>query len=121
MLLVAFLLGWLFGYLWHNGDISQTDTNKRPERFAGTSKDDLKIVEGIGPKIESLLKEAGIKTMVQLAQADTAKLKKVLTNGGDRFQMHDPSSWADQASLATEEKWAALAKYQDLLVGGRTN
>ena len=120
MLLIAFLLGWLFGYLWHRGERAANSDDPTPERFGNVKRDDLKIVEGIGPKIENLLKGAGIKTMADLAKADIITLKKVLTGGGDRFQMHDPSSWADQASLAVESKWDDLAKYQDLLIGGRS-
>jgi len=121
MLLVAFLVGWLFGYLWHKGEVGDAKKSGMPERFKNMSKDDLKIVEGIGPKIESLLKDSGVKTLEDMSKSDTASLKKILVAGGDRFQMHDPSSWADQAALAVEEKWTDLAKYQDLLIGGRSN
>jgi len=122
MLLVAFILGWLFHYLWSR--FVEADTyaisEDIPQKFVGIGQDNLKLVEGIGPKIEELLKNAGIMTWGDIASSDIKALKAVLTKGGDRFQMHDPSSWADQAALAVEGKWAELEEYQELLIGGRT-
>ncbi len=118
MILVAFILGSLFSYLW--GSLTNTDTGSidtsMPQKYVGVLKDDLKIIEGIGPKIEELLKTNGIKSWSDLASSNTEELKKVLTIGGDRFQMHDPSSWTGQAALAVEGKWVELEKYQDLLI-----
>ncbi len=74
---------------------------------------DLKIVEGVGPKIESLLKEAGIKTLGDLAKASKTKLKKILESAGARYGLADPTHWAKQASLANAGKHAELKKLQD--------
>ena len=38
---------------------------------------------------------------------------------GERFQMHDPTSWPDQAKLAAEGRWDELKELQDILQGGR--
>ena len=81
---------------------------------------DLKIVEGIGPKIEGLLKEAGIMTWSDLSKADTSKLQGILDSAGDRFKLANPGTWAKQASLAADGKWAELTEYQDFLDGGTT-
>lgn len=80
---------------------------------------DLKLVEGIGPKIEELLHNAGITTWEQLANTEVEKLKEVLAEAGSRYQMHDPATWAQQAELAATAKWEELQKYQDELKGGR--
>jgi hypothetical protein len=40
--------------------------------------DDLKKIEGIGPKIEELLNQNGILTFIQLSQASTYLLKQIL-------------------------------------------
>jgi predicted flap endonuclease-1-like 5' DNA nuclease len=40
----------------------------------GQADDDLEVVEGIGPKIAGVLREAGINTFAQLAAADIAQL-----------------------------------------------
>lgn len=81
---------------------------------------DLKVVEGIGPKIEGLLKEAGINNWADLAAASIDKLKGVIAAAGDRYRLADPSTWAKQASLAEAGKWGELKTYQDFLSGGKT-
>ena len=87
--------------------------------FMSIGKDDLKKIEGIGPKIEQLLNRDGIETFKQLANADVSRLKKVLDNGGSRFKMHDPGSWPKQSNLAFEGEWEKLEKLQDELIGGK--
>ncbi len=82
-------------------------------------KDDLKAIEGIGPKIEKLLKENGIDTWEKLSQTSTVKLKEILESAGSRFQLAFPETWPKQASLAAQGKWDALEKYQNELLGGR--
>ena len=81
--------------------------------------DDLKVIEGIGPKIEKHLKSEGVTTWALLAESQTGKLKGILDQGGDRFRIADPSSWSDQAKLASEGRWDELDEFQDILIGGR--
>lgn len=76
-------------------------------------QDDLKIIEGIGPKIEGLFKGAGISTWKALSETSVASCKEVLATGGDRYKVHDPASWPMQAKMCYEGKWAELAKWQD--------
>jgi predicted flap endonuclease-1-like 5' DNA nuclease len=82
--------------------------------------DDLKIVEGIGPKIEELLHAANITTFAQLATTDFNAIREILDNAGTRFRMNDPSSWGQQALLAANEQWEKLKELQDILIGGRS-
>ncbi|MGE0311974.1 MAG: helix-hairpin-helix domain-containing protein [Lautropia sp.] len=81
--------------------------------------DDLTKVEGIGPKIAGLLKDAGIGSFAALANAPVPTLRQVLGDAGQRFAMHDPSTWPEQASLAARGDWDALASLQAALHGGR--
>ena len=83
------------------------------------STDDLTKIEGIGPKIASLLNDAGIMTFANLAATDASKVKEILAAAGSRFTMHDPTTWGDQAQLAAEGKWEQLQKWQDILDGGK--
>ncbi len=76
-------------------------------------KDDLKIVEGIGPKIESMFKESGITTWKKLSETPVAKCQEILDGGGPRYKVHDPASWPMQAKMCYENKWKALLKWQD--------
>jgi hypothetical protein len=125
MLTVSFLLGWFFRYLWSTRAVDFTDrdtatpSRSRPDRYARFTETDLKIVEGIGPKIEELLKANGVTTWQILAHTPADRLKSILTLGGERFQMHDPSSWPDQISLALEGRWDELADFQTLIPGGK--
>lgn len=79
--------------------------------------DDLKIIEGIGPKISGVLQVAGIRTLAQLAVTDVDELKRILTEAGIR--LGDPGTWPEQAQLAAEGKWDELTALQGNLKGGR--
>jgi predicted flap endonuclease-1-like 5' DNA nuclease len=81
--------------------------------------DDLKIVEGIGPKIEQLLKNAGIDTWKDLAASSTERLQDILHAAGERFRIHNPTTWPEQARMAHAGEWDRLKEYQDYLIGGR--
>jgi large subunit ribosomal protein L27 len=80
---------------------------------------DLKIIEGVGPKIEQLLNEGGINTWEELADAPVERLKEILDAAGPRYQIHDPSTWPAQAKFAANGQWDDLKDYQDMLIGGR--
>ncbi len=86
---------------------------------ATVSSDDLKVVEGIGPKIEELLNNAGIVSFAQLANTSSERIKEILTAAGPRFQTHDPGTWPQQSALARDGKWDELKKWQDELNKGR--
>ena len=86
--------------------------------FSIKNANDLTIVEGIGPKINELFHNAGIKTFTQLAAASVPQMRKILDDGGSRFRIANPSTWAQQAALAASNKWAELKKLQDNLSGG---
>jgi len=86
--------------------------------FSIKNANDLTIVEGIGPKINELFHNAGIKTFTQLAAASVPQMRKILDDGGSRFRIANPSTWAQQAALAAANKWAELKKLQDDLSGG---
>lgn len=81
--------------------------------------DDLKKLEGIGPRIEKLLNDAGIKNYAKLATMDRDHLKTLLEKGGREFDMNEPKSWPYQAELAAKENWSRLKEYQAFLLDGR--
>ena len=82
-------------------------------------QDDLTVVEGIGPKIQELFHNHDVKTWKALSECSVDKCKSVLMSGGDRFKMHKPGTWPEQAKMAYEGRWADLAKWQDELDGGK--
>lgn len=84
------------------------------------TENDLKIVEGIGEKIEAILRSSGIKTWLQLAGTSAEEIKNILlTKGGLQYRIHEPETWPEQARLAHEGKWEQLRDLQDHLTGGR--
>jgi len=94
-------------------------TTKKKKKATKSAKDNLKLIEGIGPKIEGLLNDAGIITFEELTATKVDFLKAILEDAGSRYKMHDPSTWAEQAGLAHKEEWDALEKLQEELKGGR--
>lgn len=81
-------------------------------------KDDLTLIEGIGPKTANLLVVAGVKSYGDVAAASLADLKSILSKGGSSYALINPSTWSQQAELAAKGKWAELNKLKETLIGG---
>jgi predicted flap endonuclease-1-like 5' DNA nuclease len=81
--------------------------------------DDLKIIEGIGPVIETLLKKAGILSFSKLAKMHPTQLRNLLMENGARYKMYDPTSWPEQASFAANGNWNALKLLKAALKAGK--
>jgi predicted flap endonuclease-1-like 5' DNA nuclease len=86
---------------------------------ASSHKDDLTVIEGIGPKIQELLYQYGIRTYRQLATTDVTEVKDILRKAGPQLAMHDPGTWTAQALLAANDQWENLKAYQDYLSAGK--
>jgi len=105
----------------------KTETKKPVEKKVETKKttakaDNLTKVEGIGPKIAGILKDAGIDTFKKLSKAKAEKITEILVEaGGNAYNRFDPTTWPKQADLAAAGKWDELKKWQDELDGGKTN
>jgi len=99
------------------GEVEVETVVEKPELVVEVPPDDLRRIEGIGPKISSVLQEAGVRTFTNLAEADVDGLDKILDEAGIRIA--NPSTWPDQAKLAAAGKWDELKKLQDSLKGGR--
>ena len=98
------------GYLQEAARVSDSSKSERTE-------DDLTKIEGIGPKVANVLKDAGITSFDSLANADSAEVKSVLNEAG--LQMMKPEGWIEQADLANKGDWEGLEKLQGELKGGR--
>ncbi len=81
--------------------------------------DDLKLIEGIGPKVAETLVAAGIVTFADLAATTAEKVKEILDASEGNFNAADPTTWAQQAQLAADGKMEELKELQDRLHGGR--
>ena len=61
------------------------------------AKDDLKLINGIGPKLEKIFNENGIETFAQLAKASEEQIKDILEKAGPIFKNANFSDWTKQA------------------------
>ncbi len=101
---------------------NQTKVEKMAAKILGITlyePHDLKLIEGIGPKIEALLKADGIENWAHLAQAKVENLQAILRKAGDHYRLADPTTWPRQAGLAVAKKWKELEEYQAYLQGGK--
>lgn len=103
----------------HHEEVVTTKKVAPMKAGAAPGGDDLKKIEGIGPKIESLLKEAGIATFADLEKTSAEKVREILDAAGPTFNLADPETWSKQAGLAAAGKWDELKELQDKLKGGR--
>ncbi len=83
------------------------------------ARDDLKIVEGIGPVLERVLNEAGYTTWAAVADASPEDLATAMVAADERHRIHDPGTWPRQARLAHLGEFEALKALQDVLDGGK--
>lgn len=100
--------------------LTKYQDNRRPSELDEAMQervDDLEIIEGIGPKISSILKNAGVRTFDQLANTDVEQLEEILREGGVRIAA--PDTWAEQSRLAASGDWEGLEDLKRRLHAGR--
>lgn len=90
---------------------------QNPEHFSASQRkkpdpDDLSIIGGITPQLESILQEAGIQNWQILADAEIADLQRILDMAGENYREADPSSWPAQAKLALSGQWDLLEEFK---------
>ncbi|KAG1658081.1 30S ribosomal protein S2 [Nymphon striatum] len=88
-----------------------------PAKKEAAEADDLKKIEGIGPKIAEVLAEAGVTTYAQVAEMDRDAIKAILETVAT-LKSKEPKTWPQQAKLAADGKWDELKTLQDELMGG---
>jgi predicted flap endonuclease-1-like 5' DNA nuclease len=99
-----------------NEPISEPEPEPVPDVIAPASTpNDLKRIEGIGPKTASILSHAGIISFQALSDLTPAEIKDILRAAKSRGV---PTSWPAQAKLAAAEDWDGLTKLQAKLKGG---
>ena len=88
-------------------EVMKTVRPEKVEKASAKSDDarnDLKIIEGIGPKIEGLLNQAGITTFERLAATNVKHRRKILDDAGPAYKVHNPATWKEQAKMALAGK-----------------
>jgi hypothetical protein len=97
-ILVVFLVLMFLMWLWLDRTFERNDSFQEHAITITATRDDLKLIEGIGPKISSLLDEAGISTFAALAESDAGLLNEILKNANT--SLANPETWPEQAHLA---------------------
>jgi hypothetical protein len=80
------------------------------------NKQDLKIIEGIWPKIEILLNKWGVYSYKDLELSEVSTIQEILENAWSRYTLHNPTTWPKQASIANSWNFKKLKTYQDKLI-----
>ena len=88
---------------------SRPAPQKAPAAAAEPS-DDLTQLNGIGPRIASILNDGGITSYNQLQHANTGELRQIIATGG-ALPPASLESWPTQATYAAKGDWAGLAAY----------
>lgn len=83
----------------------------KPKKTASKA-DDLKKLDGIGPKIAALFKDQKVDTFAKLAKLEDGKLSDLIQEAGVRVRKGDPQYWKKQADLAAQDKWDEVKKLQ---------
>ena len=96
--------------------VAEAPAKKAKKADAG---DDLKKIEGIGPKIAELFNNEGIMTFAQLAETSTERMQEILVAAGSRYASHNPGTWAKQSAMAAAGQWDELKAWQDEMNGGK--
>lgn len=84
---------------------------------AAFERTNLQVIEGIGPKVESVLRRHGVDSWQELAARSPEAIGVLLTQGGVNARVHAPDSWVRQAELATRGDWSALIEMQRFIGG----
>jgi large subunit ribosomal protein L21 len=98
----------------------KTEKTEAPKvaKKAATKADDLKKIEGAGPKAAEALVNAGLDTFAKIAKATPEQLSTILTDASSRLSHIVTETWPQQAALAVDGKWDELKELQDKLDGG---
>ena len=104
------------------GSSAVSGGSKKKSIYSGVKNDNLQIIEGIGPKMESVLKENGVSTFADLADQNPDSLRAILAKYGDKYtKIIDPTTWAQQASYGAKGDFDGLIDLQKKLDAGRDN
>lgn len=98
--------------------ISTNEAAATVETQLNDQRDDLALIEGIGPAISNLLVSRGITTFQQLANTPVERLDEILTEV-DLRRIADPGTWPEQARYAANGDMEGLEALQRTLKAGR--
>ena len=102
-------------------EVEAASTNSDSELSASDEeeevKNDLSVINGIGPKLHEALNNLGIYSFNHLIAADINELMETLKENGVRFNKNNANTWAQQATLAAQGDWSGLDALKEELKG----
>ena len=104
-----------------DGSTSASSAGNRKPIYRNLKYDNLQIIDGIGPKMESILKENGVNSHSDLAAQSHDSLQKILDKYGDKYKIIDPTTWPQQAGYAASEDYDGMIDLQKKLETGKDN
>ena len=84
-------------------------------------EDDLKVIQGIGPKAERMLRALGVTSFARLAETPLGELSRLVEQGGAELALSDPMSWAEQAALLVDRDFIGFESLKARLRGDVTD
>jgi len=97
---------------------TESKADKPVAKKATGKADDLKKIEGAGPKAAEALVNAGYETFAKIAKAKPEELSNILSEASSRLAHIVTDTWPKQAKLAADGKWEELEELQNRLDGG---
>jgi len=101
---------------------AKKETKKASAKKAAPKKaakaDDLKKIEGVGPKAAEAMVAAGLDTFAKVAKAKPEAISTILSDASSNLAHLVTDTWPKQAQLAADGKWDELKELQDRLDGG---
>ena len=94
------------------GSENQPGTASKENKGFADINNNLQVIEGIGPKMESVLNDNGIDTWSKLADKTKQEIKHILDAYGSKYALINVTDWPSQAQLASQGKWEELIKFQ---------
>jgi len=93
-------------------DLNKEVSNLRTQKLA--MQDKFSYLTGIGEKVSSILRLAGIESFSQLAATDVNRIREILEEANPRLlNITEHTTWPEQARLAAIGDWTTLSALEE--------
>jgi chromosome segregation ATPase len=93
-------------------DLNKEVSNLKTQKLA--MQDKFSYLTGIGKKVSSILRLAGIESFSQLAATDVNRIREILEKENPSLlNITDPTTWPEQARLAAIGDWTTLSALEE--------
>ena len=93
-------------------DLNKEVSNLKTQKLA--MQDKFSYLTGIGKKVSSILRLAGIESFSQLAATDVNRIREILEKENPSLlNITDPTTWPEQARLAAIGDWTILSALEE--------